>query len=132
MKMASDNFVLQRVTKSPGRGAVTCWRWRWVGVEHGEVLETTTDSSMRNWTTKGWKELSEDPRPWGVYSNIHSSGRRTNQGVQVANADHRPVIEHRFDNQDAAKQAVDWIKKTLNPQPINNNFDDLFNYRDGE
>jgi hypothetical protein len=129
--MASENFVLQRVTSSPGRGSTTCWRWRWVGVEEGEVLETTTDSTMRNWVTKGWKALSEDPRPWGVYTNIHASGRKTNQGVQVANADHRAVIEHRFDDQDAAKQAVDWIKKSLKPKSDNTNFDNLF-YGDDE
>ena len=124
--MASENFVLQRVTKSPGRGSTTCWRWRWVGVEEGEVLETTTDSTMRNWTTKGWDILSEDPCPWGVYNNIHSSGRKTNQGVAVANADHRAILQHRFDDQDAANQAVDWIKNALNPKAHNNTFQDLF------
>jgi hypothetical protein len=129
--MSSENFVLQRVTQSPGRGSTTCWRWRWVGVEEGEVLETTTDSTMRNWRAQGWENLSLDPCPWGVYTGIHSSGRQTKQGVQVANADYRATIQHRFGDQDAANQAVKWIKDSLKSQGHDNtNFDELFAFED--
>ena len=44
--MASKQWVLHRVNSTPGRGSTTCWRWRWYGVEEGEILETTTDSSI--------------------------------------------------------------------------------------
>ena len=107
---AESNWILQRYTSKPGRG-VTCHRWRWVSVDTGEVLETTTDSTMRNWTTKGWNNLSQDPEPYGVYTNIHKSNTRaTTQGVGVASADHRARLQHRL-TQAEAEWMVNEIKK---------------------
>ena len=50
--MASTHWILQRVTKSPGRNNTTCWRFRWVGVEEREILETTTDSTSNGFFPK--------------------------------------------------------------------------------
>lgn len=124
--MASEKWILQRVTKTPGRGSTTCWRWRWYGVEEGEVLETTTDSTMRNWHTRGWRELSEDPCPWGVYENIHASSRKTNQGVGVANADYRPVLMDRVESQEQAEYLVRGLKESRKQLAVENTFDNLF------
>jgi len=97
---STDNWILQRYTATAGRG-VTCHRWRYVSVDTGEVLETTTDSTMRNWKSRGWANLSLDPEPWGVYNNIHPVGRATNLGVGVASADYRAVLQHRLTREEA-------------------------------
>ena len=113
------NWILQRHTTSAGRG-VTCHRWRWVSVDTGEVLETTTDSTMRNWSTQGWANLALDPEPHGVYTNIHRDGTRaTTQGVGVATADYRAVLQHRLTQAEA-----DWMIGEIR-QP-STTFDTLF------
>ena len=116
---SETNWILQRHTATAGRG-VTCHRWRWVSVDTGEVLETTTDSTMRNWSTKGWANLALDPEPWGVYNNIHAdASRATNQGVGVASADYRAVLQHRLTQAEA-----DWMIGEIR-QP-STTFDTLF------
>lgn len=117
---AESNWILERHTATPGRGSVTCHRWRWRSVDTGEVLETTTDSTMRNWHTQGWDNLSQDPAPWGVYTNIHrSSQRSTNQGRRVASADYRPIMQHRLTQAEA-----EWMVNEIG-RP-SSTFDDLF------
>jgi hypothetical protein len=108
---SQSNWVLESHTDTPGRGNVRCHRWRWVSVDTGEILETTTDSTMRNWNTKGWNNLSQDPHPWGVYQNIHKSQtRETNRGVGVASADHRAQLQHRL-TQEEAEWMINEIKR---------------------
>jgi hypothetical protein len=89
-------------------------------VDTGEVLETTTDSTMRNWTTRGWANLALDPEPHGVYNNIHrDASRATTQGVGVASADYRAVLQHRLTQAEA-----DWMIGEIR-QP-STTFDTLF------
>ena len=116
---SETNWILQRHTATAGRG-VTCHRWRWVSVDTGEVLETTTDSTMRNWKSRGWANLALDPEPWGVYNNIHAdASRATNLGVGVASADYRAVLQHRLTQAEA-----DWMIGEIR-QP-STTFDTLF------
>lgn len=122
--MASNRWVLTDVVKTPGKNGVTCVRVRWHGVEEGETLETTTDSTMRNFNQQGWRELSEDARPWGIYSNIHPSTRATTRGINVASADYRPVLEDRIDT----KAGADWIVAELRKPSAgtSSTWDDIF------
>lgn len=116
-----SNWILDRYKASPGRG-VTCHRWRWVSVDTGEVLETTTDATMRNWHTKGWNNLSQDPEPYGVYTNIHkAASRETKHGVGVASADHRAIMQHRL-TKEQAEWMVNEIKRPSGPE----SFEQLF------
>lgn len=116
---AESNWILQQHTARPGRGSVTCHRWRWVSVDTGEILETTTDSTMRNWSRHSWATLAEDPRPWGIYQNIHPTARSTNQGVAVASADYRAELQHRL-----TEEQADWmVREVKRPSTT---FDNVF------
>lgn len=120
--MTSRRWILTEHTSSPGRNGVTCHRFRWHGVEAGETLETTTDSTMRNWRL--WRDLAEDTRPWGVYTNIHPTARTTNRGYTVASADYRPELQDRIDTQAGAEWLVQELRR---PSPeTRTTFSDLF------
>ena len=116
---SQSNWILQRHTATPGRGNVTCHRWRWVSVDTGEVLETTTDSTMRNWVRHGWANLAQDPMPSGVYQNIHKTARATNQGVGVASADYRAELQHRL-----SQEQADWMVREV--RKPTNDFNTVF------
>jgi hypothetical protein len=91
-------------------------------VDTGEVLETTTDSTMRNWRSRGWEQLSLDKQYHGVYSNIHRSTQRsTNQGINVASADYQPILQHRL-----TKAEADWMIGEIN-RP-SNSFNEVFSF----
>jgi hypothetical protein len=114
-----SKWILLSHNETPGRG-VTCHRWRWINVDTGEVLETTTDSTMRNWRAKGWANLSEDREPWGAYTGIvPDRSRATTQGVGVATADSRATLQHRLTEAEA-----EWMRREIS-KPTNT-FGDLF------
>lgn len=120
--MTSKRWIMQQHITTPGKNGVTCHRFRWHGVEEGETLETTTDSTMRNW--RHWQNIAQDSKPWGVYTNIHPTSRTTNRGYTVANADYPPELQDRIDTQAGA----DWLVQELRkPSPgTTSTFDDLF------
>jgi hypothetical protein len=120
--MTSRRWILTDVVKTPGKNGVTCHRFRWHGVEEGESLETTTDSTMRNWRL--WQDLANDPKPWGIYENIRPSTRTTNRGYGVANADYRAELQDRIDTRDGAEWLVRELRKPSSA--TSTTFDDLF------
>lgn len=102
MSKTQDAFILKHRTP-PKHSRITggtYWRFVWYRVSDGTEWETTVDTTMRNYNR--WRALceSEDP-PWGIYRGINTTGRQTNQGVNIATADSAPERDPEFEITDA-------------------------------
>ena len=98
----ADEYILIDRRSQPGRNGTRMWRLTWQRIRDNTHWETTVDSSYRNFRGQGWDHLVEHACPWGVYTNLTTTARRTQQGLGVITADSRPDILVRVEDQDQA------------------------------
>ena len=82
------------------------YRFTWISLSTFDVYETTVDPSYGNWTTRGWQHLSLTDTPWGVYTGLKPTKKRTKSNVQVITADSKPQLLVSCESQDLACDVV--------------------------
>lgn len=116
-------YLLVDRQQHPGRNHVIMWRYTWYCLEDGLFYETTVDRTFRNWARSGWQELSTDPAPWGIYTNLRRTRKVTREGMPVITADSHPRLHSRTTRDEAIEiVAVDQGRRAGRI----NQFGDLF------
>ena len=94
------------------------WRMTWIDLKDGSIWETTVDESFRNFHSKGWDVLVNNPNPYGIYLGLRKSQRTSRQGYGILTADSRPDMLVQCDDQDMAcdivirlKEEKQWVKE---------------------
>ena len=60
-------------------------------VDTGDLLVTNIDSNYRNFNN--WYTIVNNPEPWGIYSNLVVTNKRTKKGLKIVSADSYPQLE---------------------------------------
>lgn len=117
-----NEYLLYSITKNNSylTGGIV-WRLRWVNIYTGDEFDTLIDSTMRNFAL--WQDILNDPSPWGLYSGLKFSNKKTSHRRPVATADVVPVCFDKVENQDEAREIRRHI---LNDERSNNTYKKLF------
>jgi len=102
----SNEYILVERTSRQGRNGVTFWRFTFYCLSDGLFYETTVDNTYDNFRKSGWDHLADDPCPWGVYTGLTRTKRRTREGMPVITADSLPRIQTRCESQEEAIAVV--------------------------
>lgn len=118
----SEWILIDRESK-PGRNGVTMTRLTFQNIEDNEIAEMTLDNTYTNYKKSGWDHVAEDECPWGVYTDLRKTTRKTRTGVPVLTADSKANIIYRCENhEEALEMAQASIDMDRTPRP----FDQLF------
>ena len=115
MTRAAQEYVLIERHSQPGRNGVTMWRLVFYSLATGDICEMTLDSSYRNFRRSGWEHVVEDPSPWGAYTDLRRTQRRTRQDRPVLTADSPARLVWRSRDLDQAWQLVEDDQRERNP-----------------
>jgi hypothetical protein len=85
-------YLLTRIEHDVGTLNLTrIHRIYWLDLEDLEEYVTVVDESYRNFTRSGWHTLCLDSTtPYGIYTGLVRTRRRTRAGVRVVSADSYP------------------------------------------
>ena len=120
----TDRYILidlQEQTSSLNGGIM--YRLTWYSVEDGTYWQSTVDSAYNNFKRNGWNQLVQEACPWGSYQGLNRTDRVTRSGVGVINADSRPALKLRLEDQ---TQAMDLAELDQALRTRRNQFGDLF------
>jgi len=79
----------------------------WFDADTGTLLECAIDSNYRNFNN--WRKITDDPEPWGIYSHLAVTKKRTKEGLYVISADSYPQLVERA----TIEQIVELMKIVL-------------------
>jgi hypothetical protein len=117
------NYILIDRRSQPGRNGTQMWRLTWWCIDDDTAWEMTVDSSYRNFRQSGWDHVVNHDCPWGVYSGLQRTGRRTAAGTGVLTADSPADLIHRLENHD---QALDMAEQSRLFNTHHAQYHDLF------
>ena len=85
-------YLLTRIEHDVGNlNLTTIHRIYWLDLEDLEEYVTVVDESYRNFTRSNWHNLcSDSTTPYGIYTGLVRTARRTRAGVRVVSADSYP------------------------------------------
>ena len=107
--MAHEYLLLDVTRKTSKRGTGDyIYEVSFVDLDDLQDYVTIVDPTMRNWTRCNWQLICEGTTPYGAYSGLIRTARKTQQNTPVISADSYPqlicmmtaneivkVIEHR-------------------------------------
>ena len=68
------------------------YRIEWLDVDRCEISQTAVDPQYNNY--RHWRHLVEQPTiPYGIYSNLITTSKRTRGGLGVISADSLPHLQ---------------------------------------
>ena len=106
----NDEYILIDITEQPGKNGVTMWRLTFQSIQDNEVVEMTVDPTYRNFKTQGWNQVVQHHCPWGVYTGLRRTARKTRTGITVVSADSLASVTHRCESHE---QALDLAQASL-------------------
>lgn len=121
----SDEYILVNIEQ--GRSQLNggdFWRLTFQSVEDGATYEMSVDPAYNNFKRSGWNQVVTDEYPYGVYTGLRRTARRTRSGTPVVNADGRARIIYRCENDEELAQLVQALTDSV-AQP-QNTFQELF------
>lgn len=69
--------------------AAAYWQLTFYELGTGRLWEMSVDSSYRNFSRLGWDRVVLSDNPWGAYTGLKTTRRRTQRGAGVITADSR-------------------------------------------
>jgi hypothetical protein len=99
---------------NPGSQA---WVLTFYCLSDGTFWEMTVDSSYANYRRSGWRQVVQDPAPWGIYHNLRRTDRRSRTGMPIVTADSRADRTSGFATQDLAltRMSQDYHERHAEP-----------------
>lgn len=63
------------------------WTLSWFDVNTLDIYQTVIDPTYRNFKRCSWDRIVEDPKPWGIYRNLHRGKGQSKGGFGILDAD---------------------------------------------
>lgn len=90
------------------------WRLTFVNADTGETTEMTVDPAYNNFKKAGWDHVVADAYPYGIYSGLKRTKKKTKRGVPVVSADGPARLIYRCENDDELARLIETINQ---PEP---------------
>jgi hypothetical protein len=123
----SNEYILVNIDQSISHlNGGRYWRLTFVSLDDGTQHEMTVDPAYTNFKKSGWNHIVEDPYPYGVYSGLRRTSKKTRSGVPVVSADGKARIVYRCAD-DAELAALVEVTMAQSKPPATQ-FGQLFDY----
>jgi hypothetical protein len=66
------------------------WRISWYCVTDNTQWEMIVDESYANFRRSHWDRIVDSDQPWGLYTGLRRTTKKTTSGAAILNADSRP------------------------------------------
>ena len=103
----TEHYVLIDIEPQLSRFGNTMWRLTFHCIEDGRDYEMTVADNFDNFRDQGWDHVVTHDQPWGIYTNLHRTSRRSDSGAQVLTADFEAEMYHRLDSQGEAQELAE-------------------------
>ena len=95
----SNEYILVNIEESISHlNGGRYWRLTFVSLDDGTTHEMTVDPAYTNFKRSGWNHIVEDPYPFGVFTGLKRTTKKTKSGVPVVSADGKARIVYRCEN----------------------------------
>lgn len=91
--MAKEYLLTDIRTKHSKRGTGDyIYEVEFLDIDDLHVYVSVVDPTMRNWTRCNWELICEGEIPYGAYSGLIRTARKTQEGISVISADSYPQL----------------------------------------
>lgn len=97
------------------------WRLTFVAIEDGQTYEMTVDPAYDNFKRNGWDHVVGDEYPYGVYTGLRRTARKTSRGTPVISADGQARMVYRCANDAELARLVELLT-----EPAPTSYQELF------
>ena len=89
--MAKEYLLVDISTKNSTRGTGDyIYEVDFIDLDDFEYYTTTVDPTMRNWTRCNWNTICYGDIPYGVYTGLIRTAKKTKENTRVISADSYP------------------------------------------
>ena len=104
------------------------WRLTFVSIDDGLTYEMTVDPTYNNFKKSGWDHVVQDDYPFGIYTGLKQTKKKTARGTPVVSADGAARIVYRCADDAELARIVEANAETFRRAP--STFGELFDAGD--